>query len=224
MKKSGFTVVELLAVLVIIAILGFITIPIVNKAVINSKTDSYNIQIKTLEKALLDFSIRHIECMPKTSYETLTLSLGELKNGIEANHRCYEDDGGYVEKNIKNPLTNKLFSDDTILTITKYANNYLYNVILDNFKSKEDLPTIILDGKNYYELAINSSFDDPLAHVLDKNGEVLDTQINKIIKQDNVQVDSIDFTIGGTYEITYEANVENKKLTTKRTVIIKEAN
>ena len=51
MKKEGFTLVELLAVIVIIGIIYLIVFPSVTSFIDKSKEKSYNIQVDLIEKA-----------------------------------------------------------------------------------------------------------------------------------------------------------------------------
>ena len=51
MKKQGFTLVELLAAIVIMGVIALIVFPSVSSYITKSRNKSYNIQVDLLEKA-----------------------------------------------------------------------------------------------------------------------------------------------------------------------------
>ena len=90
--KKGFTLVELLAVIIILGIIALITFPIVDKSIENSKQAALERTIDSILDAAHDYSIQN-----KLGYSTEenTLSLDQLKNS------------GFLEVEIINPVTNK---------------------------------------------------------------------------------------------------------------------
>ena len=64
MKKQGFTLVELLAVLTIVGLLALIIMPSVTKTLNNSREDAYKKQIHVLETAAESWSIDNINSLP----------------------------------------------------------------------------------------------------------------------------------------------------------------
>ena len=90
--KKGFTLVELLAVIIILGIIALITFPIVDKSIENSKQAALERTIDSILDAAHDYSIQN-----KLGYSTEenTLSLDQLKNS------------GFLEVEIINPVTNE---------------------------------------------------------------------------------------------------------------------
>lgn len=93
MKKHGFTLVEILAVITIIGILGLITIPMISNSVENSKTKAYRETINFIVDAAKLYRVNN-------DYDESTNQLidvtGELleyenKNQIVSGHIKYED-------------------------------------------------------------------------------------------------------------------------------------
>lgn len=56
-NRKGFTLVELLAVLVVLAVISMIAFPIVNDIIDSSESEAYEQQIKTFEKAAKNWII-----------------------------------------------------------------------------------------------------------------------------------------------------------------------
>lgn len=116
MMRKGFTLVELIAVIAILGILAIIAIPSIDRALKNTKKELYDLQIKNIENGAKNWGADNLLLLPENEGETITLTLGQLKAG------------GYVESDIKNPKTNKLFSDSIEVIITKVASYYTYKV------------------------------------------------------------------------------------------------
>lgn len=90
--KKGFTLVELLAIIIILGIIALITFPIVNNSIKNSKQVALERTIDSIEEAAHNYSI---ENDLEHSTEENMITLGELKNY------------GFLNKEIINPITNK---------------------------------------------------------------------------------------------------------------------
>ena len=119
MKKNGFTLMEVLAVLIILSIMVVIAIPMVNTAIKNSKDKSYLRQMEGIVDSAKIWASEHIFELPDEEDETLTLTLTELIQG------------GYVDQNIKNPKTGEAFTDVSV-KIT-YKDNILVYTIYDAY-------------------------------------------------------------------------------------------
>ena len=96
MKNKGFTLAELLGVIVLLGILSTVIIPKIGDSIQSSKETAYKAQENTIKKAVDDFLIENTELLETN--ETITIKLGTLKQG------------GYLPLNIKNPKTKKDFS------------------------------------------------------------------------------------------------------------------
>ena len=62
--KKGFTLIEMLAVIVILAIISLIIFPEVNKVIKNSKQKSYNTQIQNLVDATKKLVVDNTDYLP----------------------------------------------------------------------------------------------------------------------------------------------------------------
>ena len=92
MKKNGFTLTEVLGVLVLLALLALLITPIISKAIKNNRQKLYDIQIKKIEQAAKDYSIKHIDVLPEEGNITY-ITLGEIKRS------------GVLQEEVRNRIT-----------------------------------------------------------------------------------------------------------------------
>lgn len=117
--KKGFTLAELIAVIVILALISLITVPIVSKMLKTNKKSLCNTQLNEILTAARSYGSENIFRLPDKSGDTLTITLGDLING------------GYIDGDITNPVSKETFDPDAVeITITK--NNKKYEYELDN--------------------------------------------------------------------------------------------
>lgn len=118
MKKNGFTLVELLGVVVILAMLGVIIVPTINKVISDNKNELYEVQIRTIKSGASDFVSENIfsDELDIPNNSSIGIKLGKLK------------ELGYIDKDITNPISRVKFSDDLIILITNNDNGYSYTV------------------------------------------------------------------------------------------------
>ena len=113
----GFTLAELLGVLIILAVIALISIASITNTMKESKEKLYNQQINNIIFGAKNWASSHAFEMPENDGESITLTLEQLKQA------------GFVEEDVTNPKTNELFSNDLQVKITKVDNNYKYEVI-----------------------------------------------------------------------------------------------
>lgn len=211
MKKKGFTLVELLAVFVIMAILFAISVPLVTNILNKSRNTLYQKQIDTILNASYDYSLKYINSLPENN-EINYITLGELK---------YE---GLIDYNLTNPETNKKFDDELVISInnfgTGYKNNdinailkgdYLYKVEINKLEESEELKPIISlenliknsDGNYILTLDLNQEFDNINYSAVSSSGINLTKKIKKYILLNDIPTDKIVTTNPGIYKIYY---------------------
>ena len=117
MKNKGFTLVELLAIITILSLIAVLITPFVNNFIKNSEDKSYNVQIKTIKEAATNFSLEYGNFLSSVNnLSSFRIDLKLLK------------DLAFIDFDIRNPKTNKYFSDDTLITFTKNKGNYKIDV------------------------------------------------------------------------------------------------
>ena len=156
MKAKGFTLVELLGVIVILAIIFTLISPTVTNIIVESRQTVYQKQIKAILNAAYDFTLQHLNYLPEDDSAN-SIILGQLKHD------------GFVDVDIKNPESDEIFPDNLVISIKKDDNknhsndlsmvrgNYLYTVEKDKLSASSSLlPEIILSVEGDTELKKNS--------------------------------------------------------------------
>lgn len=122
--RKAFTLVELLAVLVILGIVSLITVPIVTKTIASSKESMYKNQVNEIEKVARNWFIKD-SVMFDESIKTVKVSVSYLVKE------------GYVESSkIINPKTD----EDMIgcVVITESSKQYYYEYTDTDCTCKND--------------------------------------------------------------------------------------
>ncbi len=118
MKNKGFTLTELLAVLIVLGIIATISYPIITKSLSTYKDDLYNSQVSSIISSTESYVTDHIDNINcSNTGETTNVLLKDLQSE------------GYIDNNIKNPKTNVNFSENTkvIVTCKSVNDNYKYS-------------------------------------------------------------------------------------------------
>lgn len=116
MKNKGFTLVELLSVLVLLAMISLITIPVVDKILKENREELYQTNIKMLEDGAKSWAGANIFALPEEGdFVDLTI--------------CDLEKSGFIEIDVRNPKTGELFYKDSYVRITNdsYGFNYDYD-------------------------------------------------------------------------------------------------
>lgn len=113
--KKGFTLIELMGVIVLLSILSVVTVVGVDKMLKQGKDDLYQSQIHMIELSAQDWLIDNPENKP--TIEPLIITFQTLV------------DAGYLESEINNPKTNEHFELTTQIKITKVSQTFTYEVM-----------------------------------------------------------------------------------------------
>ena len=117
MKKKGFTLIELLGVIILLGILSAIAVPTVAKTIKSSREKAYQEQLGIMEAGARNWIADNISLIPEENGSSIKVTLGELKQG------------GYVDKDLKNPKTKNYFSDESYVEIKNLDGGYQYTAV-----------------------------------------------------------------------------------------------
>ena len=109
--KKGFTLVELLGVIIILGVIALITFPIIDKSIKNSKQQALDRTIDSIEEAAYRYSVEN-DIGYSTEYQTLQLSDLVSK--------------GFLKENITNPVTNEQMQGCVLYRWDDTNNQYIF--------------------------------------------------------------------------------------------------
>lgn len=199
MKKKGFTLIELIGVVVLLGAILLIIIPVVNKSLKDGKQKLYTKQIESIKISLSSWAN---ENKPKNN-ETFYITLSQLKKE------------GLVDADIKNPITKELFANDMVLRVINENNILKYEVLKEEGSCKSnysDIPRFDLEDNIEY-IEINTVYNDTIPLVKDKLGNVLNNTKSE---------GTVNSTKIGSYYITYSVSKDGDCNAVIKNVIVRD--
>lgn len=211
MKKEGFTLVELLGVIVLLGIISLVIIPKVGDTITNSKNTAYEVQITNIKKGISDYIIDKNILQEDGS---ITIKLGSIKQA------------GYLPISIKNPISKKNISNESLALVTRTNGKYDIQLQIIDVNYSEMLdsnaPIIILNG-NYIEyVEVKNSYQEKGAIAKTSEGEEINDISIQILMNEQEQ-SSINTNALNTYNIVYSVTDGNGiQSSATRTVIVRD--
>lgn len=203
MKKKGFTLVELLGVITVLGITALLIIPSVEKVIKKNKEKALENNKKTIITATKNWITDNKQkIMDGDEY---IITVGDLKTS------------GYLEFNIKNPVTEKCISNETEILIVNKDNKFDYyfnSGVIDGTKDECEMTvakaSLYLIGKNPMKIKQGDEFVDPGFNAYDEDG--------KDVARDVVVTNNVDTSKVGTYQVVYTLTIDGIVTEKKRTV------
>lgn len=211
MKKTGFTLLELVAVIVILGLIGLLVMPLVTNLINDNKQKAYSNQMKNIVDAASLWASSNMGLLPSEEGEVLNITLGNLKAS------------GLVDKNIKNPLTDEYLYNDMKITITQKNGGLKYAVIESSGSRSGEIDlnevSISLKGLATEIVEAGAQYHDKGVIAINLKGEDIDT-ID--IYVNNEYVKEVNLTSPGEYNIRYTVVNGSYNDSITRKVIISE--
>lgn len=182
LKKKGFSLAELIGVVVLLGAILLIIIPVVSKSLKDSKQQLYDNQIENIKQSLQIWANDNKPDIGQTYY----LTLSQLKQL------------SLVEFDIKNPINDEFLANDMVLKVINENGILKYEVLDDTGICKNNYLDIVKieNTNNIVKVEINSFYNDVIPTAKDKNGNLVN-----VTSTGNVDVSKL-----GSYYITYNVS------------------
>lgn len=208
--KKAFTLIEMLAVIIVISIIMLILIPVVTRNLSDSKENVYNNLINKMISATSDWMIKNSDDLPEEG-ESISITLGMLQSE------------GLISTDLKNPKTDNLFPSDMVINIA-YVKANKDNPKLEYGKYKGDYSIVvdvnsgteIKDIKDEYTIVELGSTDEEVDSIVYKDKENSDITLKEYSIQyvnNGLNVEKIDSNKSGIYYVYYSKIDGKKKFT-----------
>lgn len=192
---KGFTLVELLGVILILGVLILITVPSLGKMIEDAKKRGYEFQITQIESAAKSWASDNI-LFKIADKDVVTITLAQLKVG------------NYIDKDIRNPIDKKYFPNDMEILIKRTGLSVDVDVLvktgtdIDEFNA--NILVFTLFGKVIENVEINTVYTEPGIVFNNSLGEEVPSTM-EITRNGSVVTEIVEEVVGN-YIVTYTAN------------------
>ena len=114
--KKGFTLIELISVIILLGIVGLIAIPVINNTLRSQKQTLYESQITDIKLATERWAFDHVEELPVGESDFITVTISDLKST------------GYLEKELIDPRSGDPIPNELEVKITRKGEGYYYSI------------------------------------------------------------------------------------------------
>lgn len=149
MKKNGFTLIEMIAVITVLAAILLISLPALTSTLKRSEESKYEEYLNDIYMAAENYVVYNFDKFKELTYVNggVFIKLGELI------------DNGYVSSNKENPKSeSKVDSNDTIRVMRNLDNTYKFDYLKGDYTNNmyvDDSLLLMYDGYNITENTIH---------------------------------------------------------------------
>lgn len=179
--KKGFTLVELLASITLIAVLTMVTLPYILQKMDAMKEKQLESLVSTIQESTKKYVVDNRE----------DLSEFEEKGFINIPISILIDEE-YIEGNLENAITGEKIAVDDVIYVTIDSKNVIKAIYDPNQK---DNPKITLNGNKNLRLKLGSTYVERGAIAVDKNGNNISAQITI--------TSNVNMLVEGEYIVSY---------------------
>lgn len=205
--KRGFTLIEIMGVIIIIGIIGLIVVVSVDKTIRDNKEKMYQLEISNIEGAARTWGVKNISYLPDEDGKSISIPLIVLKQN------------GLIDKDIINPKNETLFYNNMYIDIIYRNGNYIYDVVEESgseIPNDLDVPIIIFFDSLNIDLVVDEELKSKgIAILRDGNKLNLDSSSSYLTKDTNLDLNS-----KGTYDYSIIIN-DGKSFTATRKITVK---
>lgn len=204
MKKKGFTLVELLATIIILGIIAIIAVPIISGTIKNSRNRAYALQVNRIKEQAKNWATANTDHLPSDATGFAFVSIDDLR--IQ---------GFIKDEDVLDPRTQELMDGCVSIQYDESNKQYTYEYHEETCNQmKENTYHIAFtadgikdaEGKKD-EVEVNTTYAFPIVTAVNSNGEKLNVT-GPIIKQkgNDEILSTLDTSVlNRVYEITYSA-------------------
>lgn len=202
-KKYGFTLVEMLSVIALLAALALIAIPNIDKLLKSSKAELYTNQVNLIKTGakLWATDSDNQKMLSENEVWPYVITLYDLQNGK------------FIDSDIVDPKTDQKFSENMLIYIDKVDSKYVYTI--DESSNDPLAPKIVIHGDTVVSLEIGATYSENGASATKPDGSAV--TVTTSIKK-NGTVSTIDTSKKGNYIITYSATYTENSIEHKATL------
>lgn len=118
--KKGFTLAELIAVLVVLALVSMIAVPAVTDSLKKYKGEVCEVQMTNIVEAARSWGAKNLTNLPNIDGDYITVPFSDLIKY------------GFIDESLVDPKTKEAFSDEWEVRITKQSKKYIYDIYNDS--------------------------------------------------------------------------------------------